>query len=294
MAMFSTPKQAPLMIQPFTPPFSPSKPLFYSPIMRMQFSPALPLPFPSPAATPPPEQKDIPTELYLGGYAMVAEKVFSYLSGADLSNCLQVCTTWTQQISSNSHFMTQVTTHRRQCKENAENLYKSQMEQPLVAPLQRIPLASLLPNKKAPVCCVSAPHSTCPVQKVNLHWPDHSEFSPGGDCTVSRSLKRPRESEAICGTKKSKKRLRRLWGSSSKCQGQNPLTPVSTIRIRGPEQEAFSHPRRHDGESSQPNFQCTSHMKCMVVTYNIYTLSLQVILLVFKSLWANQMFVPPH
>ena len=201
------------MIQPsvlFTPSFSSSKPLFYSPIMRMQFSPALPFPFSSQAATPPPEQKDILTELYLGGYAMVAEKLFSYLSGADLSNCLQVCKTWTQQISSNSHFMTQITTHRRQCKENAENLHKSQMEQLLVASLQRIPLASLLPNKTAPVCCASAPHSTRPVQKVSLRGPDHFEFSPGGECTVSRSLKRPRESEAICGTKTSKKRLRRL------------------------------------------------------------------------------------
>ena len=131
MAMFYTPKQAPLTIQPFmffTPPFSSSKPLFYSPIMRMQFSPALLLSFPSPAATPPPEQKDIPTELYLGGYPMVAEKVFSYLSGADLSNCMQVCKTWTQQISSNSHFMAQVKTHKRQCKENAENLHKSQKD----------------------------------------------------------------------------------------------------------------------------------------------------------------------
>ena len=83
-------------------------------------------------------------------------------------------------------------------------------------------LASLLPNKKAPA---SAPHSTRPVQKV----PDNFEFSPGGECTVSRSLKRPRESEAICGTKTSKKRLRRLWGSYSKYQGQNTLTPVSII-----------------------------------------------------------------
>ena len=83
MAMFSTPKQAPPMMQPsvfFTPPFSSSKPLYYSPIMRMQFSPALPLPFPSPAATPTPEQKDIPSELYLGGYPMVSEKVYSLAS----------------------------------------------------------------------------------------------------------------------------------------------------------------------------------------------------------------------
>ena len=91
MAMFSTSKQAPAMMQPsvlFTSPFSSSKPLFYSPIMRMQFSPALPLPFPLPAATPTLEQKDIPSELYLGGYPMVSEKVFSCLSGADLYNCL--------------------------------------------------------------------------------------------------------------------------------------------------------------------------------------------------------------
>ena len=214
MAMFSTPKQAPPTMQPsvlFTPPFSSSKPLFYSPIMRMQFSPALPLPFPSPAATPTPEQKDIPSELYLGGYPMVSEKVFSCLSGADLSNCLQVCKTWNQQVSSNSHIMAQVKTHRTQCKENAENLHKGQTEQPLVAPLQRRPLGSILPNRKAPVCCTSAPHSTCSViQKVNLHLQEHFEFSHQGECTVSRNLKRPRESEAICGTKKSKKRLRRL------------------------------------------------------------------------------------
>ena len=211
MTMFSTPKPAPPMMQPsvlFTPPFSSSKPLFYSPIMRMQFSPAPPLPSPSPPTTPTPEQKDIPSELYLGGYPMVAEKVFSCLSGADLSNCLQVCKTWNQQVSSNSHFMAQVKTHRRKCKENAENLQKSQMEQPLVAPLQRSPLASILPNRKAPVCCTSAPHSTHSViQKVKLHLQEHFEFSHGGECTVSRSLKRPRESEAICGTKK---RLRRL------------------------------------------------------------------------------------
>ena len=214
MAMFSTPKQTPPMMQPsvlFTPPFSSSKPLFSSPIIRMKFSPPQPLPFSSPAATPPPVQKDIPSELYLGGYPMVAEKVFSYLSGADLSNCLQVCKTWTQQVSSNSHFMAQVKTYRRQCKENAENLHKSQMEQPLVAPLHRKPLASIIPNKKDPVCCMSVPHSTRSfIQTVDFSWPHHFEFSHGEECTVSRSLKRPRESEAICGTKKSKKRLRRL------------------------------------------------------------------------------------
>ena len=216
MAMFSirTPRQAPPMMHPsvlFNLPISSSKPLFYSPIMRMQFSPALPLPSPSPPTTPTPEQKDIPSELYLGGYPMVAEKVFSCLSGADLSNCLQVCKTWNQLVSSNSHIMAQVKTHRRQYKENAENLHKGQMEQPLVAPLQRRPLGSVLPNRKAPVCCTSAPHSTCSViQKANLHLQEQFEFSHRGEYTVSRSLKRPRESEAICGTKKSKKRLRRL------------------------------------------------------------------------------------
>ena len=209
MAMFSTPKQAHLMMQPSvfpTPPLSSSKPLFYSPIMRMQFSPK-PLPFSSPAATPPPEQKDIPSQLYLGGYPMVAEKVFSCLSGADLSNCLQVCKTWNQQVST-SHYMAQVKTYRRHCKENAENLHKSQTVQLLVAPLKRTPLVSILPNKKAPVCCTSAPHSTHSViQKVNFRLREHFEFSHGGECSVSRSLKRPRESEAICC---SKKRLRRL------------------------------------------------------------------------------------
>ena len=138
---------------------------------------------------------------------MVAEKVFSCLSGADLSNSLQVCKAWNQQVSNSTKFMAQMKTHRRHYKENAENLHKCQMEQPLVAPLQRRPLASIIPNKKA----LSAPRSTRSViQNVGFHQPDHFEFSHGGECTVNRSLKRPRESEAICGTKKSKKRLRRL------------------------------------------------------------------------------------
>ena len=207
MAMFSTPKQAHLMMQPstlLTPPFSSSKPLFYSPIMRMQFSPALPLPFPSPPVTPtsdqwsptPPEQKDIPSELYFGGYPIVAERVFSYLTGTDLSICLQVCRTWNQQVSSNSHFMIQVKSYRRQCKENAENLYNHQSEEPLVTSLQRRPLTSILPNKRAPVCSKPVP----PEVDFSLCCLHVGECSP----------KWSRESEAICGTKKSKKRLRRL------------------------------------------------------------------------------------
>ena len=206
MEMFFTPKQAPLMMQPsvlLTSPPSSGKPLFYSPIMR---SPALPLPFSSPAATPPLEQKDIPSELYLGGYPMVSENVFSYLPGDDLSNCLQVCKTWNQQISSNFYFKEQVKTYRRKCKENAENLHKGQIDQPLVAPLQRKPLANIVPNKKVPMSFL---HSV--IHEVDFRLPDHFDFSHGKGCTVSRSAKRSRESEAICGTKKSKERLRRLW-----------------------------------------------------------------------------------
>ena len=92
--------------------------------------------------------------------------------------------------------------YRRKCKENAENLHKGQIEQPLVAPLQRKPLASIVPNKKVPM---SVLHSV--IQKVDFRLPDHFDFSHGEGCTVSRSAKRSRESEA----KKSKKRLRRLW-----------------------------------------------------------------------------------
>ena len=57
----------------------------------------------------------------------------------------------------------------------------------------------------APVCYASAPHSTRPVKKV----PDNFEFSPGGECTVSRNLKTHMESQK---PSVAPRRARRGWG----------------------------------------------------------------------------------
>ena len=90
------------------------------------------------------EHKDILSELYLSGHSMVAEKIFSYLTGADLAICLIVWRTWNQQVSSNTHFIAQVNAYQKQCKENAENLHMDKTEETIVVALhQRLMVKSL-------------------------------------------------------------------------------------------------------------------------------------------------------
>ena len=61
--------------------------------------------------TYPPLHKDIQTEVYSAGVPLIAERIFSLLSPADLCNCLQVCKPWNYQVSSVPEFMNKVYAH---------------------------------------------------------------------------------------------------------------------------------------------------------------------------------------
>jgi len=199
-----TPKQSSILMTPSsTKPVSPSstKPVFYSPRV---LSP-LPLATPKSSAGHPRSfsaYKDILSELYLGGLSLVAERIFSLLKPAELCSSLQVCTTWNRQISSGSQFMNSINTYRRQCKENAENLYVT--EGPMettVTPTKRRPFAAFTPNTQ------SRFQTAKPTYTVGMCIKPWHEGECSGRMTPS---KRPRQSDGICSTK-SKKRLRRLW-----------------------------------------------------------------------------------
>jgi len=184
-----------------------TKPLVYSPRVLLPLSLLSLVSMPkSPLNLPPspPACKDILSTLYLG-VPSVAERIISLLSPADLCSSQQVCTTWNHLVSSGAQFMDRVNNYRRQCKENAENLHKT--EEPMEAtlfPVKRIPLAAITPNTVSPFRTTNAASPTPFTAKCIKPW--HEGESSG---RVNPS-KRPRQSEAICGTKKSKKRLRRL------------------------------------------------------------------------------------
>ena len=161
------------------------------------------------------QRVDVLSDLYLSGCPMIAKKILSLLSPADLTDCLQVCKTWNHQVSSDSHLMGQVNSYRSECKANAENLYKT-FEHMTVVPSERKALALISTNTAIPVRTKLAPtifqpfpngvtHMLCPTPAKMLNLRKVEQ-----DHVVKRSPKRPREPEAICGTKKSKKRLRRL------------------------------------------------------------------------------------
>ena len=145
------------------------------------------------------EHKDIPTELYSAGVPLIAQRVFST---TDLCSCLQVCTTWNNHVSSAPKFMDKVSAYR---KENAENHHvsKKQMEF-IVFPTQRQPLATFSPNTLTQIQTKNMCSAAVPFKCIKPVW--HESGCSG---RVSPS-KRPRQSDDICCTKKSKKRLRRL------------------------------------------------------------------------------------
>ena len=149
--------------------------------------------------------KDIVSELYLGGQPLVAERIFSLLNPADLCSSLQVCTTWNHQVSCGAQFMNKISMYRRQYKEDAENLHKT--EEPMettVSPNKRRPLTDFTPNTQSQFRTAKPAFPASFTGMCIKPW--HEGKNSG---TVNPS-KRPRQSEAICGTKKSKKRLRRL------------------------------------------------------------------------------------
>ena len=153
----------------------------------------------------PPVHKDIPTELYTMGVPLIAERIFSLLNPADLCSCLHVCTTWNYQVSSAPRFMDKVSAYRKKCKENAENHHASKKQKEVIVfPTQRQPLATFTPNTLTQIQNKKTCSTAISFKYVKPVW--HESGCSG---RVSPS-KRPRQSEDICGTKKSKKRLRRL------------------------------------------------------------------------------------
>ena len=149
--------------------------------------------------------RDIPTELYTAGVPLIAERIFSLLNPADLCSCLQVCTTWNHQVSSAPRFMDKVSAYRRKCKENAENHHASKKQKEVIVfPTQRQPLATFTPNTLTQIQNKETCSTVVSFKYVKPVW--HESGCSG---RVSPS-KRPRQSEDICGTNKSKKRLRRL------------------------------------------------------------------------------------
>ena len=93
----------------------------------------------------------------------------------------------------------------RKCKENAENHHasKKQMEV-IVFPTQRQPLATFIPNTLTQIQTKETCSTTVSFKCIKPVW-----HKSGCSRRVSPT-KRPRQSEDICGTKKSKKRLHRL------------------------------------------------------------------------------------
>jgi len=107
-------------------------------------------------------------------------------------------------VSFSTQFMGKVSTYYRQCKENAENLHKTEESmETTVSPVKQVPPAAFTPNTQSQFHTTTT--SPTPFTgKCIKPW--HKGESSG---RVNPS-KRPRQSEAICGTKKSKKKLRRL------------------------------------------------------------------------------------
>ena len=204
----------------------------------------LPLSLLSPALTPPaagrsrvvmtsPDEVDILSELYLRGHLLVMDFILSLLSPADLSSSLQVSSTWNKIITSDTRLVELVAGFRRQRKENAENLQKLYI--PLtVTSAERRALSTIATNVPTQVPksvlvqntrhlppqgkFLPCPNCQSSARQLNQRRAECAQcsfdyclhcFKPwhAGDC-VKRTLERAGDS--IAGTKKSKKRLRRL------------------------------------------------------------------------------------
>lgn len=195
-----------------------------------------------------PDEVDVLARLYLEGHRLVLDEVLSYLSPADLASSLQVSRTWNELITSDARLAEMVAEHRRRRKENAENLGKPfaapSSTAAVAAPGEnRRALSSIAANVLARPAPAAVPSSSsqpvvhhssrreggrtmlpCPncrgsARQLNLRRAECGKcafdyclhcFKPwhGGDCSKRSAEKASRD--AIAGTKKSKKRLRRL------------------------------------------------------------------------------------
>lgn len=201
--------------------------------------PLSPLPFPS-LFTPPHDvhsQQDTSRDDFITSWRLrfphIVQKILDYLTGPDLVGCLSVSRTWRAVIKERSVLMQIVSEYQKRRKENAENLNKTVSERVtrLVRPFltdlsnHRIPNPSLTPLVQGTSTITGdrlrpCPNCQSPAKKMeqNRALCNHCEYNfcivclrenHKGECRGS-SPKRSSSSIAVAGTKKSRKRLRRL------------------------------------------------------------------------------------
>ena len=134
------------------------------------------------------------------GWTYAGVWCISLLNPTDLCSCLQVCTTWNYQVSSAPKSLSIARSTRRMLK-TLHHVSKKEMEF-IVFPTQKQPLAISSPNTLTQIQTQKMCSAAVPFKCIKSVW--HKSGCSG---RVSPS-KRPRQSDDICYTKKSKKRLR--------------------------------------------------------------------------------------
>lgn len=183
------------------------------------------------------EDHDIVTRLYRQGFPLLVEKIFSYLSEADLQSCLAVCSCWKlfttnlKSIASRLPVKPEPSLFSQKQKENQipKRTFKKQTtsrrhpltsHNPNAPSLQKAtpPSIPAMKQTKCPSCsspakeynfvhaeCYSCSYTFCPCCLGRAHTDNKSHCSK-----IIRSPTKRESSQLGVGTKQSKKRLRRL------------------------------------------------------------------------------------
>jgi len=177
------------------------------------------------------EERDMVTSLYLEGFPLIVEKIFSYLSPADVLNCLTVCSRWKLLCTNLKFIKSKLPVKAGELQEEKENQVakrtsKKRIERcPLTSHNPNIPSSSQKTNPlsiprfkraKCPNCssvakqynfdyaeCYFCAHSFCPNCLSKAHT-DNTSYCKN----ITQSS--PTKEEFGIGTKQVKKRLKRL------------------------------------------------------------------------------------
>lgn len=178
-----------------------------------------------PKETPYPNE-DVVSKLYESGYPRLSATVFNFLQPGDLASCVSVCRTWKKIIRNNKTLIDSVRQHRKQQRTNSENTHKqpslSLQTGPLIDHTNYLPLPS--PTHPSPITVPSRSHRPCPncssparveennavCSKCNLtSCTECLQLAHTGECSERLSSTK-KTSTIVAGTKKSKRRLKRL------------------------------------------------------------------------------------
>ena len=185
------------------------------------------------------EAVDFISKLY-PSFRHISDQILSSLDPVDLTNCLAVCKSWRQAVISNKSCVKKIKNYRKLIKKDSENLHhiKSQLQ---TLPQPRRPFGTtsinvittttvsmeslkVTPNTITTNATTSlryCPQCSSPARKIDVHKAyckicDYNfccqcfKSSHEQNCIRELSPKRPADSDSIVGSKKSKKRLRRL------------------------------------------------------------------------------------